>query len=185
MNVNAGWQKLDEYYKRLDDNVVYVAAVVLHPRMKWRCFKTKWSDRKDWLSTWKAESDKYWRHNYEHKAPSSSMTSAGTDSDTGAKSVKHAADEWSDGEDSGLDQLEQYLSAQPDRSYSSADCLIKYWLGRRKIWPQLAAMPLDIYAVPAMADEPERLFSQAGDAISPRRRRLSDDSVASLMCLKS
>jgi hypothetical protein len=39
--------------------------------------------------------------------------------------------------------------------------------------------------MPAMADEPERLFSQAGDAISPRRRRLSDDTVASLMCLKS
>jgi hypothetical protein len=44
---------------------------------------------------------------------------------------------------------------------------------------------LDIYAVPAMADEPERLFSQAGDAISSRRRRLSDDTVASLMCLRS
>jgi hypothetical protein len=51
MNVNAGWQKLDEYYKRLDDNVVYVAAVVLHPQMKWRYFKSKWSDRQDWLST--------------------------------------------------------------------------------------------------------------------------------------
>lgn len=113
------------------------------------------------------------------------MTSAGTDSDTEAKIVKHAADEWSDGEDSGLDQLEQYLSEQLDRSYSSADSPIRYWLARRKIWPQLAAMTLDIYAVPTMADEPERLFSQAGDAISPRRRRLSEDSVASLMCLKS
>ena len=119
-NINAGWQKLDEYYKRLDDNVVYVAAVVLHPRMKWRYFKTKWSDREDWLSTWKAELDKYWRHNYGNKAPSPSATPAETASDTGVKSVKDAADEWSDGEDSGLDQLEQYLSEQPDRSYSSA-----------------------------------------------------------------
>jgi hypothetical protein len=31
MNLNAGWQKLEGYYKRLDDNGVYVAAVVLHP----------------------------------------------------------------------------------------------------------------------------------------------------------
>lgn len=46
-------------------------------------------------------------------------------------------------------------------------------------------MALDIYAVPAMADEPERLFSQAGDTLSARRRRMSDDTVASLMCLKS
>jgi hypothetical protein len=49
----------------------------------------------------------------------------------------------------------------------------------------LLAMALDIYAVLAMADEPERLFSQAGEVISTQRRRLSDDSVASLMCLKS
>jgi hypothetical protein len=93
MNINSGWQKLNEYCKRLDDNVVYVAAVVLHPRIKWRYPKTKWSDREDWLSTWKAELDKYWRHDYEHKALSSSMTSAGTDSDTEAKIVKHATDE--------------------------------------------------------------------------------------------
>jgi hypothetical protein len=93
MNINSGWQKLNEYCKRIDDNVVYVAAVVLHPRIKWRYLKTKWSDREDWLSTWKAELDKYWRHDYEHKALSSSMTSAGTDSDTEAKIVKHATDE--------------------------------------------------------------------------------------------
>jgi hypothetical protein len=184
-NINAGWQKLNDYYKRLDDNVVYVPAVVLHPRMKWRYFKTKWSDHEDWLSTWKAELDKFWRHNYEHKPGLTPANSAGTDSDSGGKDVKHAADEWSDGEDSGLDQLEQYLSEQPDRSYSSADSLIKYWLAKRKIWPQLAKMALDIYAVPAMADEPERLFSQAGDTVSARQRRMSDDTVASLMCLKS
>lgn len=184
-NINAGWQKLNDYYKRLDDNVVYVAAVVLHPRMKWRYFKTKWSDHEDWLSTWKAELDKFWRHNYEHKPGLTPSNSAGTDSDSGGKSVKHAADEWSDGEDSGLDQLEQYLSEQPDRSYSSADSPIKYWLARRKMWPQLAKMALDIYAVPAMADEPERIFSQAGETVSARRRRMSDDTVASLMCLKS
>jgi hypothetical protein len=35
-NVNLGWQKLDQYYTRLDDTLVYVAAVVLHPRMEWR-----------------------------------------------------------------------------------------------------------------------------------------------------
>jgi hypothetical protein len=60
-----------------------------------------------------------------------------------------------------------------------------YWLARRKICCSLLAMALDIYAVLAMADEPERLFSQAGEVISTQRRRLSDDSVPSLMCLRS
>ena len=56
---------------------------------------------------------------------------------------------------------------------------------RRKIWPQLAAIALNICAVPAIADESERLFSQAGGTISPQRRRLSHDSVASLIRLNS
>jgi hypothetical protein len=103
-NISSDWQKLNEYYKHLGDNLVYDAEVVLHPQMKWRYFKTKWSDREDWLSTRKVE----------HKAPSTSMTSAGTDSDTEVKIVKRAVDKWSDGKDLGLDQLERYLSKQPD-----------------------------------------------------------------------
>jgi hypothetical protein len=34
-NVNLGWQKLNSYYKKTDETLIYRAAVVLHPRMKW------------------------------------------------------------------------------------------------------------------------------------------------------
>jgi hypothetical protein len=44
----------------------------------------------------------------------------------------------------------RYLSEQSDSSYSSVDILIRYWSTRRKTWPQLAAMALNLYAVPAM-----------------------------------
>lgn len=100
--------------------------------MKWRYFKAKWTGHEDWLSPWDVELDKYWRYNHEHKVASSATSAAGANRDTGEKSVEHVAGEWSDGEDSGLDQLEQYLSEQPDRSYSSADSPIKYWLARTK-----------------------------------------------------
>lgn len=33
---------------------------------------------------------------------------------------------------------------------------IAYWLHKRAEWPQLAALALDIYAIPVMSDEPER-----------------------------
>lgn len=67
--------------------------------------------------------DKYWRHNYGNKASSLSAPSDGTISDTRVMSVKDGAEEWSDGEDSSLDQLEKYLHEQPTRSYSSAAVL--------------------------------------------------------------
>ena len=38
--------------------------------------------------------------------------------------------------------------------------------------------------VAVMSDEPERVFSITGAAIKPRRRRLTSDKIAYLMCLK-
>jgi hypothetical protein len=35
-NINAVWQKLNDYYKRTDATPIYRAAVFLHPRLKWR-----------------------------------------------------------------------------------------------------------------------------------------------------
>jgi hypothetical protein len=33
-NINAAWQKLNDYYKRTDATPIYRAAVFLHPRLK-------------------------------------------------------------------------------------------------------------------------------------------------------
>jgi hypothetical protein len=38
-NINAAWQKLDDYYTQTDDTVIYRAAVFLHPLLKWRWFE--------------------------------------------------------------------------------------------------------------------------------------------------
>jgi hypothetical protein len=45
-------------------------------------------------------------------------------------------------------------------------------------------MALDIYATPAMSDEPERVFSIAGNLLS-RRRQLSGEAVEQMLCLRS
>jgi hypothetical protein len=46
-------------------------------------------------------------------------------------------------------------------------------------------MALDIYSTPAMSDEPERVFSIAGNALAPRRRRLTSEAMQWLLCLRS
>ena len=38
-NINAAWQKLNEYYTRTDDMSIYRLAVFLHPLLKWRWFE--------------------------------------------------------------------------------------------------------------------------------------------------
>jgi hypothetical protein len=49
INIDLAWQKLNEYYSKLDNSPVYVAAVVLHPRHKWRWLEKRWKPRSDWL----------------------------------------------------------------------------------------------------------------------------------------
>ena len=67
---------------------------------------------------------------------------------------------------------------------SPKDSLIKYWISKRAIWPQLAQIALDVYAVLAMSDEPERVFSEAGNLLSPRRRTMKGESVEMLLCMR-
>lgn len=66
-NINAGWQKLEHYYRKLDDSPVYVAATVLHPRMKWRWLEKRWQkEHPDWIDTAKLELNKL-SQRYRHR----------------------------------------------------------------------------------------------------------------------
>lgn len=98
-------------------------------------------------------------------------------------------DEWSDDDEnlrSSVDQLAQYYAEPPhDKSLPVNKSPISYWIEKKAVWPQLAAMSLDIFSVLAMSDEPERIFSQTGHILSPRRRRLTSKSMQRLMCMKS
>ena len=46
-------------------------------------------------------------------------------------------------------------------------------------------MAVDLLSIPAMAADPERLFSSAGYMINDRRNRLNIDTIQALECLKS
>ena len=46
-------------------------------------------------------------------------------------------------------------------------------------------MALDVYSTPAMSDEPERVFSIAGNVLAVRRRHLTSDAVHWPLCLRS
>jgi len=46
-------------------------------------------------------------------------------------------------------------------------------------------MSVELMSIPAMSDEPERLFSSAKLLISDLRNRLGDDIIEAAECLKS
>jgi hypothetical protein len=68
---------------------------------------------------------------------------------------------------------------------SIKDSPIEYWISKRSIWLQLAQMALDIYATPAISDEPERVFSITGNLLSQRRRHMIGEGVEQMIYLRS
>ena len=102
---------------------------------------------------------------------------------TAATASTAVGDEWND-DDDHIDQLELYLQEAYSK-INTQDSPIPYWLSKVKDWPQLSRMALDIYSTPVCSDEPKRVFSIAGNLLTPRRRQLGGEVVQQLLCLRS
>ena len=82
------------------------------------------------------------------------------------------------------DEYEDYISGDPyDITPRTA---LSWWLQerRRKRWPKLSRMAIDILSMPAMSDEPERVFSRARRTISWERAQLDANQIEKGECLK-
>jgi hypothetical protein len=87
--------------------------------------------------------------------------------------------------DRPVDQMASYLAETSPADLDAEQSPVAYWMSKRTTWPELSSMALDIFAVPPMSDEPERLFSSAGHTMSPRRRLMLDGTLESLLIMKS
>jgi hypothetical protein len=178
-NVNLGWQKLDSYYKKTDETPIYRVAVVLHPRMKWHWINRHWGKHQDWVTAAHKAVEGLWeQYKVTNNAPSSA---AYVTIDDGSES---------DDDDTyfaARDQYAEYVAEpRPLRTQMTRhDSPIPYWISKLTVWPELAKMALDIYCTPPMSDEPERVFSIAGNTLNARRRVMTEDTVQELLCLRS
>jgi hypothetical protein len=178
-NINLAWQKIDTYFIKTDATPIYRAAVVLHPRLKWRWFGKYWAKRPEWIKAARKAVDDLWeqyRHTPAHDDERTDLTTSST--------LIH--DEWTPLEEQNepVDQLKAYL-AEGFAQISVDQSPIPYWISKLNIWPQLARMALDIYSTPACSDDPERVFSEGSALLVPRRRQLGGNHVREILCLRS
>lgn len=186
--VQLGWEKLDEYYSLTDDSPAYVASICLHPRYKWKWIEKKWAHRPDWIEAAQLGVENLWE---EYK-----IMEIDVDADRQLTSQKqrHEAtrldsfiendmtDSDSDDEVS-QDEFSKWLSLSRERRCEDP---LEYWWSQRHNYPRLSRFALlDIFGVPAMSSEPERVFSVAGQLIRPNRARLHPDVIGAALCLKS
>jgi hypothetical protein len=55
---NSGWMKLDKYYSKISDSLVYTVVIVLHPSNKWQEIENSWFP--EWIPSAKSMVKQFW-----------------------------------------------------------------------------------------------------------------------------
>ena len=82
------------------------------------------------------------------------------------------------------DEYQDYCSREP---YNIGKMpALKWWCQevQRKRWPKLSYIAIDILSIPAMSDEPERVFSGACRTVSWDRGQMEPKTIEMRECLK-
>ena len=86
-----------------------------------------------------------------------------------------------------LKKVDEYEAYSREKAIPIQTSALDQWLAeeRRTAWPRLSQMAIDILSIPAMSDEPERVFSGARRTIPWDRMRLGISNIEKSQCLKS
>ena len=179
--IQVGYTKLLEYWNRTERAPAYIAAIVLNPTQKWSYFD-------DWEESWqpnmKPALKQFWESSYRSstglpKRSNTPLPTANTD---------NQFYQWMNrrrGGQDAMDELDRYIN-EPLMPFSD-DTAHDWWVRpeQRVRLPLLSKMAIDIFSIPAMSSEPERVFSGAKHTISEQRNSLKADTIEILECLKS
>ena len=62
---------------------------------------------------------------------------------------------------------------------------MRYWINLALKYPNLSCLAVDILTIPASSYECERLFSELGDLLEPKRRKIGAKLLAALQLIRS
>jgi hypothetical protein len=188
INLRAGWAKLNDYYTRLDDSPAYYAETCLHPYSK-NCCKLTWADKLEWLTKNNAAFQQLWRQYRPHDIPRARLRRPGNGIDDVIDALLNT-EPTTEEEAVDLDEYQRWHRFEPPWSrqqYEADDAItaIQYWLGMKPKYPNLARMAIDVLSIPASSSDCERCFSELGDLLEPRRRKIGPELLAALHCIRS
>ncbi|KAF4443574.1 transposase-like protein [Fusarium austroafricanum] len=187
---NLGWMKLDRYYTLTEDSPVYLAALILHPAFRWSTVESQWGDHPDWLVRGKAAVQELWEEyrnlpvEQETIPEQPTVPRKTTDLDDFMASIRKLSTRPAPLPSAMRDEYAEWV-ATTDPGDCLVDNPIQYWLLRRRQYPRLSRMAIDVFSIPAMSTEPERIFSLAGQMVTAQRGRLQADIIGAAQCISS
>ncbi|KAM3519495.1 hypothetical protein MY4038_009771 [Beauveria bassiana] len=208
ININLGWEKLNKYYRLLDETPIYCTALALPPAFRWGYFENEWKDHSDWVVNAKQTVREVWETQYRRlrivpgrlaerpaakrqkkyynpfqayceRTRSMPGPSVAKEELTGSRCF-----DGTDDVDDVVDELELWQSLWEGGDSDVRDPL-EYWHECRRRYPRLSRMALEFLTIQAMSAEYERLFSAAGRMVTPLRSRLDADIIGMCQVLRS
>ncbi|KAM3536754.1 hypothetical protein ARSEF1564_010323, partial [Beauveria bassiana] len=156
-SIHMGWWVLAKYYEESDANPIYVTSLLLHPEKRRRYIDRHWPE--EWRDVAVAGARQLWAK-YKDRP-----LMAG-----GASQPRKEQPEMSPYERIKLsmsvldvpddeDEFEKFINTPPRQVMAKTP--LEWWCReeQRMEYPRLHQMAVDILSVPAMSDDPERVFS--------------------------
>ncbi|KAG9379951.1 Dimer-Tnp-hAT domain containing protein [Pyrenophora tritici-repentis] len=182
-NLRAAWAKADDYYSKLDDSPAYYAATILHPYYKHYLDKV-WSDKPDWIATNNSSFRALWAQYDTLPRAVRPLRVISNDMDEAIDALINPSS--SDEASAAEDEYTRWKRSEPaaERGTEYANNPIKYWVAVRDRYPSLSKLALDVLSIPASSCDCERMFSELGDLLEPRRRCIKPQLLAAIQCVR-
>jgi hypothetical protein len=183
--INTAWLKLEKYFKLTDLSPLYVAAIILHPARRFEYFEDKWAGHPNWLkNARKAFKNLFLKYcerisnvdSYDFESPPNEPSSSYLAYD--GFSADYLSRRYNKQKRTDMEslELERYLRSFDCRLIGIKDPLV-WWKEHQTDFPILARMAFDIFSIPAMSSEVERVFSAASKLITDERNCLGPETV--------
>ncbi|KAF4472338.1 restless-like transposase [Fusarium albosuccineum] len=192
IGINLAWDKLDEYYRRLDETPIYYTTMALHPAYRWDWFDETRAHKPSWVEKAKEMVADVWLSDYAHLEVRTS-SSRGDDEPPAKRPrffnpfEKNSRLPNSKPAYAATIVGDEYQAWQTDREANDCDVRdpIGYWITKQSKYPRLSRMALDFLTIQPMSAECERLFSAAGKMVSGLRTNLDAEIIAICQVLRS
>jgi hypothetical protein len=189
--IDCGWAKLEDYYVKTDHTPVYRAALALHPSYGFDYFERHWKNamnRPQWYSDMESAVgglfDEYVRQDEVETQAQAGLWEDEPDeieadvndySSFGKRSIRSLHTQRKKAKAvSELDLFQARPIYPQDLDVANP---LEWWSRHQLEYPVLYRMALDLFSIPGMSAECERVFSQTKKMITDERNRLAPDIV--------
>jgi hypothetical protein len=183
INLCAAWEKAKHYFVKLNDSPAYYATTSLHPAYKHYC-DNAWRDKPEWLAAAQLAFQKLWGTYKDNPAlppaPAASRARTNNDLNDAIASMMepHQGIEASN-------NLDEYTRWKLEPWVPSGDNPITYWLSRRRDYPNLTHLALDVLSILASSCDCECMFSELGNLLRSKRRKISSQLLVAIQSVRA